>query len=1053
MVTPRAVKRFAIPLAIMVLIGFVASGLNSGDSRPQVREPLTEAQLLRTALGMTQHKHLHSVNVNLDTEMGRRGRGDKRDTSPDDLVQSEKTSIVISPNPPRVQDGGIDVEDLPATDEPLMGNDTENGGRDIGVETKEGDDAERGDEPEEPQQLALPQEQLDRLKQLELEAKQAKARHPSADVSNSKMNGEADPLPRADKARYVYPEPRLAILVVTGGSSEKTLSNRKAVLETWGNSEHVYFVTHDPVDVPKSRIIWLPDAAEVGGRSMLGRKVIYMWDYVANNEELLAKYDFFMKADDDVFLNMPKLKQDLRYFNGSTPLSLGNRRYGVGMKGLPAPNPLFQARNYVMFAHGGAGYILSRATLELMKGKFDNCFKGVRTSLEDAKTAACIYTNTGVDSIDIGYHVSSVGKLDRFGNRHDQQKHVDTLASVPKREILVAGSFHSVQSEIIHKLNSYLYDDQELYQDVLREADATIQSSLSRWYARFVSRKICSYEWTSLAPSECYMGARRLFKVAGASRLLDVEAMANDRPLSFLSSVASGQLDAVCYMPSLTYMAMNQFLVSQWNTPTQISRIKATDAMIQFLSPFVNNVDQPDNQDTLLERIDNAYRKVFTEGASDFDVAHPPLIELQALVLKHSKLTTSIQNNGSMHNEPGVDTESAQRVAEFKRILTDGFQLRSSEVPDAGTSLSKRIASVTRVLLVLALPQKGDQQSPPRQLQRTIASFRRVSPRAHVVVVIPRDVTVPDVQHLEAFTVKVTPTSSSIHAGLPGYSAALLEATTSVTSSLGISPHDMLSAPFDGAATDHGNVDATKVSLLTVTSGTLFQTDPFPSMTFNGTIAMFLASPEKWAMQSPLKSFRKVLMAAVNPWVVAGPLHLLLPFTHTMVQVHSQEKTMASMDLVQALTKAAWGGLLSGTVPLKLVPSWSSPIADMTASPKQRWWSLLPWTPWHHSCETSSDSESKSASDSSPESPFLVVVNRELHVTPILFNPTLYLREIVTTALPMVLAEEYKDMPLLAPQDLKPPNRPEVLDVLTRRRRKQAVNPQHSPLAAAKRSI
>ena len=144
--------------------------------------------------------------------------------------------------------------------------------------------------------------------------------------------------------------PTIMVLVVTGGSKPATKNNREAVMRTWADSD-TYMVTKDPVDW--ARVIELPAEAEEGGMNLLSRKVLHMWEAVAR--DWADKYDYFMKADDDVYVNLPRIRQDLAFLDPDAPAFLGSKRFGGSAKGTPGPGPLWQNKDYMKFAHGGAG--------------------------------------------------------------------------------------------------------------------------------------------------------------------------------------------------------------------------------------------------------------------------------------------------------------------------------------------------------------------------------------------------------------------------------------------------------------------------------------------------------------------------------------------------------------------------------------------------------------------------------------------------------------------------------------------------------------------------
>ena len=77
------------------------------------------------------------------------------------------------------------------------------------------------------------------------------------------------------------------------------------------------------------------------------------------------------------------------------------------------------------------------------------------TILEDAKVGACLYRTLGVDCIDTNR--GTFGNLDVFDNRHKQERHIEAMATLPTKTLVLAGSFHSVQSNITYRLHRWEY--------------------------------------------------------------------------------------------------------------------------------------------------------------------------------------------------------------------------------------------------------------------------------------------------------------------------------------------------------------------------------------------------------------------------------------------------------------------------------------------------------------------------------------------------------------------------------------------------------------------
>lgn len=134
----------------------------------------------------------------------------------------------------------------------------------------------------------------------------------------------------------------LLVLVVTGGDKASVIENRRIISQTWAKQTNVRFVT-DALGVPDDVAIRLPEPAEQGGLKHLPRKVLMMWTHIAKEIDTLYKdYNFFMKVDDDTFVNIAKLEKDLSMLEPDVPIFLGKKQYGAIVKQTLGPNALYQ---------------------------------------------------------------------------------------------------------------------------------------------------------------------------------------------------------------------------------------------------------------------------------------------------------------------------------------------------------------------------------------------------------------------------------------------------------------------------------------------------------------------------------------------------------------------------------------------------------------------------------------------------------------------------------------------------------------------------------------
>nr|XP_005303125.1 chondroitin sulfate synthase 3 [Chrysemys picta bellii] len=103
------------------------------------------------------------------------------------------------------------------------------------------------------------------------------------------------------------------------------------------------------------------------------------------HDHYLDKYEWFMRADDDVYIKGEKLEEFLRSLNSSKPLYLGQTGLGnieeLGKLGLePGEN----------FCMGGPGMIFSREVLRRMVPHIGECLREMYTTHEDVEVGRCV---------------------------------------------------------------------------------------------------------------------------------------------------------------------------------------------------------------------------------------------------------------------------------------------------------------------------------------------------------------------------------------------------------------------------------------------------------------------------------------------------------------------------------------------------------------------------------------------------------------------------------------------------------------------------------------
>ena len=173
-------------------------------------------------------------------------------------------------------------------------------------------------------------------------------------------------------------------------TAKKYIDNRGlASHRTWAsriNGDVKFFSSEGSTssyDVPVVALPSVDDAYPPQKKSFMMLK--YMHDH------FLDKYEWFMRADDDVFIKGDKLDEFLRGINSSQPRFIGQA--GTGKAEELGKLSLTAHENFCM---GGPGMIFSRETLRRMAPHISYCLRNLYTSHEDVEIGRCVRKFAGV---------------------------------------------------------------------------------------------------------------------------------------------------------------------------------------------------------------------------------------------------------------------------------------------------------------------------------------------------------------------------------------------------------------------------------------------------------------------------------------------------------------------------------------------------------------------------------------------------------------------------------------------------------------------------------
>ena len=113
------------------------------------------------------------------------------------------------------------------------------------------------------------------------------------------------------------------------------------------------------------------------------KKAFLMLKYM--HDFYLDQFEWFVRADDDVYIKGQKLAKFLTSVNSSETYYIGHS--GTGRKDEKGTLGLSDSKTYCM---GGPGVIMSRATLAKVAPNINYCLKNLYTSHEDTEIGRCI---------------------------------------------------------------------------------------------------------------------------------------------------------------------------------------------------------------------------------------------------------------------------------------------------------------------------------------------------------------------------------------------------------------------------------------------------------------------------------------------------------------------------------------------------------------------------------------------------------------------------------------------------------------------------------------
>ncbi|XP_050959121.1 chondroitin sulfate synthase 3 isoform X2 [Labeo rohita] len=219
--------------------------------------------------------------------------------------------------------------------------------------------------------------------------------------------GEEEPYRTGNSSDGAGPVPTASFLYVGVMTAQKYLASRAvAAYRTWTPNipGRVEFFSSEgsekvplPIPMPVIPLTGVDDSYPPQKKSFMMLK--YMHDHY------LDKYEWFMRADDDVYIRGEKLELFLRSLNSSKPLYLGQT--GLGTTEELGKLALEPGENFCM---GGPGMIFSREVLRRMVPHIGSCLREMYTTHEDVEIGRCVRRFGGTQCV-WSYEVMAVNIL------------------------------------------------------------------------------------------------------------------------------------------------------------------------------------------------------------------------------------------------------------------------------------------------------------------------------------------------------------------------------------------------------------------------------------------------------------------------------------------------------------------------------------------------------------------------------------------------------------------------------------------------------------------
>lgn len=214
-------------------------------------------------------------------------------------------------------------------------------------------------------------------------------------LNHDKLNSDKDVVPNKefsiDDVVNISNLPEEKKLIFVGVmTAQKYLDTRAlAIHNTWGKTVPGKLIFFSSFSSRTNQSLPLVPLKSVDDSYPPQKKSFLMLKFM--HDHFIDDFEWFMRADDDVYIRTDHLEVFLRSINSSKPQFIGQA--GVGNKAEFGQLSLQPDENFCM---GGPGMILSRDTLRLLIPHIRYCLKNLYSTHEDVEVGRCVRKFVGI---------------------------------------------------------------------------------------------------------------------------------------------------------------------------------------------------------------------------------------------------------------------------------------------------------------------------------------------------------------------------------------------------------------------------------------------------------------------------------------------------------------------------------------------------------------------------------------------------------------------------------------------------------------------------------